>query len=90
MRDNFKSIPRLRIALGAEHRDQHTWRTVESPTIKQAPSTSLRRAPSIVGDSPYLLGGIAIGCTLPQSGPLYVAVDIMVMFIVLGPIAIDI
>ena len=29
----------------------------------------------------YLSAGIAIGCTLPQSAPLYVAVDCMVMFI---------
>ena len=38
----------------------------------------------------YWLGGIAIGFTLPQSAPLNEAVDTMVMFIVLGPIAIDI
>jgi hypothetical protein len=50
----------------------------------------MRRAPSIVGASPYLFGGKASGCTLPQSGPLYVAVDSIVMFIVLEPIAIDI
>jgi hypothetical protein len=35
---------------------------------------------------PYWLAGIASGCTLPQSAPLNVAVDCMVMFMVFPPI----
>ncbi len=38
----------------------------------------------------YLPAGMGSGCTLPQSGPLYLAVDTMVMFIALEPIIIDI
>lgn len=58
--------------------------------MNRVPSAAMRWASALMATAHYLLGGKASGCTLPQSGPLYDAVDTMVMFIALEPIAIDI
>lgn len=58
--------------------------------MKRVPSTAMLWASVHMNTARYLLAGIASGFTLPQSGPLYVPVDTIVMFIVLAPICTDI
>jgi hypothetical protein len=53
-----------------------------SVLINQAPSAAMHWAPVLMVPARYWLGGTVTGFTLPQSGPLYVAVDCDVMFIV--------
>jgi len=38
--------------------------------MNRAPSAVSRSAPALMGTAPYLLAGIVIGFTLPQSAPL--------------------